>query len=124
MATAFENSHEWRREKVCVVCYKKSSRSVSTGDVEIIHQYIIDGYSTTNCNFPNRICTGCSISLSKKRKDPNYIIPMQIENYDPGRKAGLRSVNECDCRICVVAKETGFYKHHQRKGRKKRGSTT
>ena len=121
MATELETSHEHCSGKVCVVCYGKSYRSVSSGDAEIIKQHIIDGYSTTNADFPNGICTGCSVSLSKKWKDPSFIIPNQIENYDPGRKTGLRSCHECVCRICTVAKTSGFYMHHQRKNKKKRG---
>ena len=121
MATDLETSHNRCREKVCVVCYTKTTRSVSAGDIEVIRQYIIDGYTSSNADFPAGICTGCSISLSKKRKDPSFVIPNQVENYDPGRKKGLRSCHECDCRICTVAKESGFYKHHQRKNQKKRG---
>ena len=100
---------------LCVV------RSVSAGDIEVIREHIIDGYSSTNEDFPNGICTGCSLSLSKKRKDSSFVIPNQVENYDPGRTTGLRSRHECVCRICTVAKASGFYAHHQRKSKKKRG---
>ena len=42
MAAQFETSHEYCREKVCVVCYKKGSRKLSAGDVEVVREFIID----------------------------------------------------------------------------------
>ena len=59
--------------------------------------------------------------MSKKRKDPDYIIPNQTESYDPGRRTSLRSLNLCDCKICNKAKERGFFLHHKRKTKKKPG---
>ena len=126
MATAFENSHELRRGKVCVVCYKKATRAVSAGDIEVVRNHIIEGYSSSNADLPSGICIGCSLNLSKKRKDATFAIPNCVDDYDPRRKAGLRSsaAHDCDCRICKVALESGFEKHHKRKYQKKRGRPT
>ena len=123
MATQFETSHESCRGKVCVVCYKKGTRTVSAGDVDVIRDYIIDGFSISDLDFPNGICTGCSLSLSKKRKNPDFSIPNLNDVYDPGRKLGLRSTmaSICDCRICRVARQSGLQHHHARKNRAKPG---
>ena len=105
------------------MCYKKGTRTVSAGDVDVIRDYIIDGYSTTDSDFPNGICTGCSLSLSKKRKNPDLFIPNVNDEYDPERKHGLRSTatSICDCRICKVARQSGLQDHHARKKRAKPG---
>ena len=123
MAAQFETSHEYCREKVCVVCYKKGSRKLSVGDVEVVREFIIEAYSVSDSDFPNAICTGCSLSLSKKRKNPSFVIPNQHDDYDPGRRHVLRSstTTTCDCKICTVAKQSGISLHHSRKDRPKRG---
>ena len=127
MATAFETSHEVQRGKVCVVCYqKKAYRLVSDGDTDVIKNYVIEGYTSTNSDFPNGICISCSVSLSKKCKDPNFVIPNLVDNYDPERKTSLRSATICDCRICNMnrGKEIGLKLHHNRKNKRKRGRPT
>ena len=93
MATAIERSHEVQRGKVCVICYqKKADRLVSNGDTEVIQKYVIEGYTSSNSDFPNGICILCSVSLSKKWKDSNFVIPNLADNYNPGRKTSLRSL--------------------------------
>ena len=87
MSTAFEIGHEKCRCLVCVVCYQKASRSLSELEIKNAQDYLIDGYSSSHPNFPNGICTGCSIALSKKRKDPTIASPIveitiQRERWD------------------------------------------
>ena len=121
MATAFEIGQEKCRSKVCVVCYQKASRSLSEAEIQLVQEFLIDGYSSSHPDFPNGVCTGCSINLSKKRNDPTAALSI-VENYDPDRKAGLRSVNMCSCKICSVAKLNGpAFLLSSRKNRKKRG---
>ena len=106
-STAFEIEHEKCRSLVCVACYQKASRSLWELEIKIVQYYLIDGYSSSHPDFLNGICTSCSISLSKKRKDPTISLPI-VENYDPERKTGLRSLNACSCKICSVAKLNGL----------------
>ena len=107
MSTDFDLEHERCRSKVCVVCYEKANRTLSDLEIQTVHEFLIDGYNVTHPDFPSGICTGCSIILSKKRKDVDFKIKV-LENYDPERKVGLRSVDTCLCRICRVAKMNGL----------------
>ena len=95
-STAFEIGHEKCRSLVCVVCYQKTSRSLSELEIKNVQDYLIDGYSSSHPDFPNGICMGCSIALSKKRKDPTIAFPI-VENYNPERKTGLKSLNFYSC---------------------------
>ena len=65
------------------MCYRKTSRSSSSSEINVIRQYINEGYSTKDTDFPNGICWGCSIALSKKRNNKDYTLPIQIEDYNP-----------------------------------------
>ena len=102
MTTEFEIGHEKCRSGVCVVCYQKASRSLSAKEIQLIQEFLIAGYRSSHPDFPNGVCTGCSIMLSKKRKDPNLVIPI-VEDYDPDRKTGLHSVTTCSCKICTTS---------------------
>ena len=120
MATAFEIGHEKCRSLVCVVCYQKASSSLSEAEILLVQEFLIDGYRSSHPDFPNGVCTGCSITLSRKRSDPTVALPV-VENYDPDRKAGLRSVDTCTCKICSVAKLNGLpFLLASRKNRKKK----
>ena len=120
-STAFEIENEKCRSLVCVVCYRKASRSFSELKIKNVQDYLIDGYSSSHPDFPNGICTGCSIALSKKRKDPTIALPI-VENYDPERKTGMRSLYSCSCKLCSVAKLNGLnVLLASRKNRKKQG---
>lgn len=124
MSTTFESEHERCRIKVCVVCYEKASRVLSESQIETIQHYVIDGYSSTDPDFPCGVCTGCSIALFKKRKDPEFLLPIINVSYDPGRKLGLRSIDVCSCRICVVAKQNGLSALQSSRKKRKRGRPT
>ena len=75
MTTEFGVEHE-KCSLVCVVCYKKASRPLSASEIQSIQEFLIDGYSSSDPDFPNGVCTGCSIVLSKKCKDPTTALPV------------------------------------------------
>ena len=83
MTTEFEIGHEKCCSLVCAVCYKKASRSLSTSEIESIQEFLSNGYSSSD-PFPNGVCTGCSIALSKKHKVPTSALPV-AESCDPER---------------------------------------
>ena len=95
----------------------EGSRSLSAKEIQLIQEFLIKGYRSSHPD-PD---PGCSIMLSKKRKAPNLVIPL-VEDYDPDRKTGLRSVTTCSCKICTVADLNGpAFLLSLRKNRKKRG---
>ena len=99
MDTNIDETHESCRFKMCVLCYRKGSRSLSQNDVELIKEYVIDGYSVENSNFPAAICTTCLFLLHKGNKKSHLLL-----DYDPKRPINLRSAVKCDCKICKVAR--------------------
>ena len=122
MATGYEAGHEACRGKVCVVCYQKATRLLSECASVVVKEHIIDHYDISNPDFPCGVCEGCNISLSKKRADPDFDIPHCVDDYDPQRKTGLRSLSTCQCKICKIAKLSGpAFLKHIRAHRKKRG---
>ena len=106
LSTEFETEHERCRGLVCVVCYNKASRRLTVMDTKYVQEFVIDGYTATNPDFPCGICTNCGFLLCRKSRDETVKIPA-IENYDPGRITGLRSATVCSCKICTVAKLNG-----------------
>ena len=114
MATSFNLEHEEYHGRVCVVCYRKASRSLSQAEVGDIQKYLIEGYNVNDPDFPNGICTGCSLSLSKKRNDEDYNLVINVDDYDPNRPPGLLLNPSCECRICTVAKMCGLEYQRQR----------
>ena len=107
MSSMFDIEHDRCRSLVCVVCYSKALRKLNDSEVELVEKYIIDGYSVIDQNFPCGICTTCSIALYQKSKDPDCRLKT-VDEYDPERKTNLRSVSECDCKICKIAKMNGL----------------
>ena len=103
MSTDFELGHESCRRLVCVVCYEKASSVLTDLQTSYVQDFVIEGYTNSNPDFPCGICKNCSFIISKKSRDPNVKLPL-VENYDPGRTTGLRSVSVCSCKICTVAK--------------------
>lgn len=98
-----ERVHDENRNRVCVICYRKGSRKLSSTDINAIQDYVIDGYSPENSNFPKAMCNGCFFILNKKRNGIDVNLPM-CDNYDPDRPIILRSSIQCSCRICCVAR--------------------
>ena len=96
------------RTKVCVVCYRKSSRIVSERDIKTIQTYLIDGYTKDNINFPSGLCNGYHLLLVKKSVDENTVLPL-LYSYDPERPTLLRSDLVCPCKICKVCKKYAKY---------------
>ena len=68
MVTDFDLGHDRCRSKVCVVYYEKASLILLGLEIETVDTFLIDGYKSTHPDFPCKICTGCSIALSKKGK--------------------------------------------------------
>ena len=107
MSTDFEIGHEKCRRLVCVVCYNKAPRLLTELETKHVQDFVIEGYTISNPDFPCGICKNCSFIISKKSRDPTVKLPL-VESYDPGRTAGLRSVSVCSCKICSVAKMNGL----------------
>ena len=82
------------RSKVWVVCYEKPSHMLLDLETETADKFLIDGYKSIHPDFSCGICTGCSITLSKKHKDADFEIPVS-ESYDPKRMVELRLVDTC-----------------------------
>ena len=100
-AIAFDEGHEIKREKVCVVCYRKARKKLSEREVNIIQNHVIRGYDVNNSDFPAGICGTCEFVISKLNAGKNVNLP-NID-YDPLRPKTLRSLEKCDCKICTVA---------------------
>ena len=90
---------------MCSLLWKASCK-LSDLEIETVVKFLIAAYKSTHPDFPCESCTGCSIALSKKRKDVDFEIPA-LESYGLERKVGLQSVVTCSCRICTVAKRNG-----------------
>ena len=101
METSVDLTHEKCRERVCLVCYRKSAKGISKAEEKTISDLFIDGYSRDNQNFPSGLCGGCH--LSKRMSDDKIKLPW-TDDHDPNRPTNLRSVSEYTCRICKIAK--------------------
>ena len=122
METSVDIAHDKCRQKVCLVCYKKAKRGISKAEEEFINYIFIEGYSVEHENFPSGLCGGCELLLRKRMTNDKIALPW-TENLDPKRPTNLRSLNECTCRICKVAKSSGYaillQKRKSKRGRPK-----
>ena len=84
MASKFEQVHNECRGRVCVCCYRKGDRTISSKEVECIDSYFTEGYTVENPDFPNALCTDCHIELNKKINDKGYHLVHKVDDYDPG----------------------------------------
>ena len=53
--------HSEARKNVCVVCFRKASRLLSSYDVESIRDHVIADYAVENPDLPCAICGSCRI---------------------------------------------------------------
>ena len=90
---------------MCSLLWKASCK-LSDLEIETVVKFLIAAYKSTHPDFPCESCTGCSIALSKKRKDVDFEIPA-LESYGLERKVGLQSVVTCSCRIWTIEKRNG-----------------
>ena len=72
MATKFELGHNECRSRVCLCCYQKADRPLSEKDIACIQLHLIDVYKVNNPDFPDGICSGCHLEISKKDKSDEY----------------------------------------------------
>ena len=45
-------NHSEARKKVCIICYHKASRSLSSLDIEAVQQVVIENFNHQNTDFP------------------------------------------------------------------------
>ena len=77
---------------------QKGSKSISDNELKYI-----DGFDHENDDFPSAICNGCHFILQKSMSGKEITLP-EIYSYDTERPLLLHSIEECDCKICEVAK--------------------
>ena len=122
-----EESHNKNRMKVCVVCYRKGKRSLSSKDIEAVREYVINGYDVNNRYFPGALCNGCYLLLNKKRNGLSVTLPV-VERSGIMMTSTLRSSSSqtCPCKICIVAtcKAQSAINLKKRSGRPKTIETT
>ena len=72
---------------MCIICYKKGTRSIANNEIKWIQDNLIGGYHKDNEDFPIAMCDGCHCLLLKKIKgDANVMLPV-VDGFDPGRPA-------------------------------------
>ena len=99
--------HYEARKKVCIICYGKASRLLSSIDIETIRRLVIENYNSENPDFPCGICTPCKGILTEHRSG-NVCRSLPVaSDYNPGTQILTRGQSVCSCRICTVAKANG-----------------
>ena len=102
------------RQKVCIVCYRKGSRTLSDDEIKSVQYYVIEGYDVNNPDFPSAICSTCNNALCRKRECEDYDLQVTVVDYDHQRPQNLRSASSCACRICTVARCTGCLENEEK----------
>ena len=95
------------RKRVCVMCYRKGSKSISKKEVEYIQTNLINGFTLDNLDFPSALCNGCHLKLHNNMMGKETELPIVL-NYDPERPQLLRDFSQCTCKICQVAKSSAI----------------
>ena len=107
METDQDGYHNKNRAKVCIICYEKGKRGLSSSELQWIEENIITGYSVHNPDFPCGLCDRCHLLLANKISGKSAKLPVP-ESYDPERPRNLRSVDLCTCLLCKKATENGL----------------
>ena len=100
-------NHEKCRDKVCVVCSKKASRTLSKTEIVAIKVHVDAAFDKDSPEYPRGICTSCHIALGKKNNGHDVNLSTN-QVYKQIRF--LRSsfdVTNCKCSICNIAKSYG-----------------
>ena len=108
-----KKDHEACRKLVCVVCWgatgKKASRSVSKAEEAALKEFVVSSYSLSDPRLPSGLCTDCHFILGtwmRGTENPRSL-PMQ-ESYQALLPINTRSMGECMCKICTMAKMNGL----------------
>ena len=76
MATSnFDAAHEQCRLKVCVVCYGKAARKLSSTKVTNVKDVIIDGFEISDSNFSAGVCVSCHVCYQKEETTRTSFCP-------------------------------------------------
>ena len=97
--------HEQCRKKVCVVCSKKASRTLSKTQINAVQVHVDAQFNDETLDYPTRICTNCHIALNKKNNGQDVKLTIN-QKYKPFHFLRSSSVN-CKCPICDIAKASG-----------------
>ena len=110
--------HEACRNKVCVVCAKKTTRIVSVSEIAAIKNFVDPDYNKDNPDYPLGICASCSVALAKKRNGKEAKLSVN-QTYKSGQQKRLLRSNGLDCRctICEIAKASGLCYQNPKKKR-------
>ena len=63
-----EIGHEKCRALVCVVCYNKAAHVLSDLETKYVQEFIIEGYTASNPDFPCSICTICGFLFARNTR--------------------------------------------------------
>ncbi len=98
------SSHDENRIKVCVICWRKGSCRISRHQEGLIRRFVLENFDPLLTFFPNGICTTCkTVLLAFGRGDFRRTLPI-TDSFDANLPYGFRSMKNCCCRICMIAR--------------------
>ena len=107
-----KKDHEACRKLVCVLCWgaagKKASRGVSKAEEAAIKEFVVSSYSKSDPRFPSGLCTDCHFILGTWMRGAESPRPLPMpESYQAILLISTRSMGECSCKICYMARLNG-----------------
>ena len=99
--------HSDCRKKVCVICYCKGSRVLSSTDAQSIRDFVIESNNVEDPDFPCGICNNnCRRILSDYRNGDTSRSLELATSHNPETRVLTHSKDVCQFRICEAAKLT------------------
>ena len=108
MAPRPKLTHDDYRKKVCLLCFNKTKKMFSLTDSyrHTIEKYIKPGLSVTDPTLPTALCHSCYTAVNERQRD---IWDRKIHLFNHSTLSKLKPITrnspDCDCRVCVIAKD-------------------
>ena len=83
--------HDACRNKVCIVCAKKATRTVSGSEIKAIKNFIDADFNVDSPDYPRGVCTSCSIALNKKNNGKETTLSIN-QTYKSGQQKRVQIV--------------------------------
>lgn len=105
-------SHDQNREKLCLICFAKKSRSAKIVFVKIVSggklEKLINShfeYSANDKRYPNAICQGCRKKLYTAKDNSAIKCPdLKLFDKNPARSSARSATSSkhhrCGCKLC------------------------
>lgn len=97
-------THDQNRAALCMICLNKAKNltTITTRIHQLIQQYCMTGYDTSDDRLPTSICGTCRLALLQCEKSNHALPPTMFDHSLIALQPRTRS-GSCSCKVCEIA---------------------